>query len=547
MPTEDPVELLLDRWDSALGADPQADLDVFIGAEGSQLDDTQRARFRSRAEALARINRNLGNAVALSSGPFPGSDSSRPNDSGPSDFTPGMQPVPGYTLDSRIGKGGFGEVWRATGPGGMPVALKIISRRGETRRTELKSLENIKGVRHPHLLAVTAYWEHGDRLFIASELADGTLLGRLQQVKDGGGTGIPVDELLQYITEAAEGIDFLNSPQSARPAMQHADIKPQNLLLMSGSVKVGDYGLIRPLSGIEAEHHGTMTLQYAAPEFLDGKLSAASDQFSLAVTYCCLRTGRLPFGGTLLEYRDAIRSGRADLSGLPPAESAVVRRALAVAPKDRFPSCSAFVDELKASLAAQVVRGRLTWPTTAGFVVAGFALLAVSLWLAGINRDTGPQANTSPETLQGNTPTAGEPRPRIAVLPFEHFVPDAKDPTGIRNGVGRVMTTRLEQSGLFDVVERARLQAVLAELDLSQSSKFDPAETNRIGKLLGARQLVLGSIFMFGKKLRMDASFVDTETGRVICSEGSDGPPDEVEAITRALCDALIARHKKTE
>lgn len=409
MSTEDPVESLLDHWHSMLEAEPRANLDAFIDAEGSQLDHAQRARFRMRAEALAAINRGLDQVVAVSSGPLSGGISSRPDGRAPSEFTAGMEPVAGYVLDSRIGKGGFGEVWRATGPGGMPVALKIISRRGQARRTELASLENIKGVRHPHLLAVTAYWEHGDRLFIASELADGTLLGRLQQVKDGDGSGIPVDELLQYLTEAAEGIDFLNSPQATRPAMQHGDIKPQNLLLMSGSVKVGDFGLIRPLSGVEAEHDGTMTVQYASPEFLDGKLSAASDQFSLAVTYCYLRTGRLPFGGTLLEYRDSIRNGRADLSGLTPAESAVVRKALSVSPKDRFPSCSAFVSELKTALGNSGTTAS-RWPAVPAVFLA---MCLFTLCVVGFAWFGGRQSTPSPtprESLPGPLVIPG-PRP----------------------------------------------------------------------------------------------------------------------------------------
>lgn len=214
---------------------------------------------------------------------------------------------------------------------------------------------------------------------------------------------------------------------------------------------------------------------------------------------------------------------------------------------------------VRSANATTTAAGRLRWPAIASFAVASLALLAGSLWLPGVTpflsnkqadhriRDVVPQTNTSSGTPQGNTPIAGDPLPRIAVLPFEYLVLDGKDQAGIQSGVARVLTTQLTQSGLFDVVERARLEAVLAELDLSQSSKFDPAERNRIGKLLGARQLVLGSIFMFGKKLRMDASFVNTETSSVLCSEGTDGSPDDVEAITHALCDALIARHKKTE
>lgn len=398
MTTQDPVESLLDRWDAALGADPRADLDSFIGAEGRHLDEAQRAEFRRRAESLARVNRGLDQAVAVSSGPLPGGGSSPSLDAASSEFAAGMEPVPGYTLESRIGKGGFGEVWRARGPGGMPVALKIIARRSDALRMELQSLDHIKGARHPHLLAVTAFWPMGDRLFIASELADGTLLGRWQQVKDERG-GIPRDELLQYMHEAAEGIDFLNSPQGERPAMQHGDIKPQNLLLMSGHVKVGDFGLIRTLSSAEAGHHGTMTVQYAAPEFLEGKLSAASDQFSLAGTYCFLRTGKLPFSGNLLQYRDAIRTGRADLGDLPAAEREVVRKALSVAPHERFPSCTAFV----AALEAAAGTGPVAPPRR--FLVPAAILAACLLAVAGVGiaRIRGRQPPQEPAA--GVTPT----------------------------------------------------------------------------------------------------------------------------------------------
>lgn len=424
MTTQNPVESLLDRWDAALGADPRADLDSFIGVEGRHLDEAQRAEFRRRAETLARVNRGLDQAVAVSSGPLSGGGSSPSPEVASSEFTAGVEPVAGYTLESRIGKGGFGEVWRARGPGGMPVALKIIARRSDALRMELQSLEHIKGARHPHLLAVTAFWPMGDRLFIASELADGTLLGRWQQVKDAGGTGIPRDELLQYMHEAAEGIDFLNSPQGQRPAIQHGDIKPQNLLLMSGHVKVGDFGLIRTLSSAEADHHGTMTVQYAAPEFLEGKLSAASDQFSLAGTYCFLRTGKLPFSGNLLQYRDAIRTGRADLGDLPAAEREVVRKALSVAPHERFPSCTAFV----AALEAAAGTGAAASPRR--FLVPAAVLAACLLAVAGVGiawiRDRQPPQGpgqglepTGPLVIPGPRPP-GPAEPSLASLEEHH-------------------------------------------------------------------------------------------------------------------------------
>src|SRR5262245_51013577 len=64
----------------------------------------------------------------------------------------GMQPVPGYTLEARLGRGGFGEVWRAQGPGGFKVAMKFIPLEHKTGTIELRSLDLMKEIRHPHLL-----------------------------------------------------------------------------------------------------------------------------------------------------------------------------------------------------------------------------------------------------------------------------------------------------------------------------------------------------------------------------------------------------------
>ncbi len=133
-------------------------------------------------------------------------------------------------------------------------------------------------------------------------------------------------------------------------------------------------------------------------------------------------------------------------------------------------------------------------------------------------------------------------KPRVAVLPFQQLS-DSPDSNGLQQGIGTVVAARLEQSGVFDLVERSRLDEVLAELELSQTSKFDPSQVAKIGKLLGAKQLVLGSFFPFGDKLRLDARFVDTETGQVLYSVDRDGVPDKVDLITHSLCDGLISKH----
>ena len=154
--------------------------------------------------------------------------------------------------------------------------------------------------------------------------------------------------------EAAKGLDYLNQPDanlgdSAKEAIQHRDIKPQNIFMMGGGIKIGDYGLLRILKKTMTEHTGSLTLSYAAPEFFMGHTSHASDQYSLAVTYCYLRGGRLPFTGQPAQIMQGHLEGTPDLTMLPEAEKTIVMRALAKKPEERWSSCGDFVGALIAT------------------------------------------------------------------------------------------------------------------------------------------------------------------------------------------------------
>src|SRR5207249_6209987 len=117
---------------------------------------------------------------------------------------------------------------------------------------------------------------------------------------------IPGPELLEYLREAAKGIDYLNEPRhtvedKTGVGIQHRDIKPANLLLVGGSLKVGDFGLAKLLEADAVNNSGALTVSYAAPECFQGQTSRFSDQYSLAVTYCEMRGGRLPFEGSVAQ------------------------------------------------------------------------------------------------------------------------------------------------------------------------------------------------------------------------------------------------------
>lgn len=264
---------------------------------------------------------------------------------------PGAEPVAGYHLIRKLGQGGFGEVWEATGPGGIQVAIKFVPLADQHGNVELSAFQIIKNIRHPNLLAIFGAWQVRGCLAVAMELADGTLLDRYDDAVKQGQPGIPRRELLRYSRDAATVLDYLNKPRhflgGKKPVgIQHCDIKPQNLLLLGGGVKVADFGLARVLEGSAGFHGGGLTPAYAAPELFDGRMTRHSDQYALAVTYCQLRSGKLPFTGNLSQLKDGHLSAAPNLSMLPAVERPIIERALAKSPHARWPNCRAFVKAL---------------------------------------------------------------------------------------------------------------------------------------------------------------------------------------------------------
>jgi serine/threonine protein kinase len=270
------------------------------------------------------------------------------------------EPIPGYRLLERLGRGGFGEVWKAEAPGGLHKAIKFVygdlssPRDGVAAEQELKALSRVKSVRHPFILSLERYDIIDGQLIIVSELADRNLYERFVECRSQGQSGIPRAELLRYMEEAAEALDLMNSEHQ----LQHLDIKPQNLFLIHNHIKVGDFGLVKDMEGMQASVTGGVTPLYAAPETFDGWISRYSDQYSLAIVYQELLTGQRPFPGTnarqlVLQHLTA----PPDLSPLPPGDREPIGRALSKTPEQRFACCADLIRALRTGGATEAVPG----------------------------------------------------------------------------------------------------------------------------------------------------------------------------------------------
>ena len=260
----------------------------------------------------------------------------------------GLEPIKGYRLENKLGIGGYGEVWRVTAPGSLPKAIKFVfGSIGEARASqELKSLSRIRDVRHPFLLSLERFEIVDGQLLIVTELADSSVIDRFAECRKAGLPGIPRQELLVYIGDAADALDYM----SANFGLQHLDIKPQNLLLVGGRVKVADFGLVKDLEGATGTVTGGVTPFYATPEAFEGRVTRFSDQYSLAIVYQEMLTGIRPFPGqTAHQLVMQHTKSRPLLDPLPDHDRPALARALAKKPEERFPTCRAMVDSLLAA------------------------------------------------------------------------------------------------------------------------------------------------------------------------------------------------------
>ena len=234
--------------------------------------------------------------------------------------------VGSYQLLARLGAGGMGVVYLASGQDGRPVALKVLrpemtdDAEFRTRFSrEVTALTRVRGVCTVRVLDADT---SSARPFLVTEYAEGPSLA---EYVDSRG---PMDPQMLYglATGLAEALTAIHAA-----GIVHRDLKPSNVLLTAGGPKVIDFGIAQMLDATAVTRAG-MTVGsagYMAPEQIMGRAGTAADIFSWAVTIAYAASGQPPFGtGTseVILYR--ILHETPDIAAVPAALHAQVAAAI---------------------------------------------------------------------------------------------------------------------------------------------------------------------------------------------------------------------------
>src|SRR3954453_8523878 len=248
-----------------------------------------------------------------------------------------------YELESLIGVGGMGEVWRARDTRrDRLVAIKLLPEslahdREFTQRFRRES-EVAARLREPHVIPIHDYGEIDGRLYIEMRLVDGKDLAGLLQ--DGP---LPPARAVAFIAQIAEALDAAHAD-----GLVHRDVKPSNVLVTTNDfVYVVDFGIARSIgstrTALTISGATVGTLDYMAPErFTNEPIDGRTDVYSLACLLCECLTGQRPFQGpdlpSLLYAHLHLEPPRPSelVQGVPAELNAVIARGMAKRPDDRF-------------------------------------------------------------------------------------------------------------------------------------------------------------------------------------------------------------------
>jgi len=264
-----------------------------------------------------------------------------------------------YEIRGTLGRGAMGTVYDGWDPRiARRVAIKTVrladaddAETAEALARFQREAQAAGRLSHPNIVGVYDYGETDEIAYIVMEFVEGTSLkARIDEQKR-----LPPAEAATIMAQVLAGLSF-----SHARGVVHRDIKPANIMLtQTGQVKIADFGIAR-IESSSMTSVGTVmgTPAYMPPEqFLGEPVDVRSDIYAAGVMLFHMLTGERPYEGSMTSIMhkvlntDTVPAPSARAS-VPRAFDAVVAKAMARAPGDRFPDADAFAQAIQAALAA---------------------------------------------------------------------------------------------------------------------------------------------------------------------------------------------------
>ena len=458
-----------------------------------------------------------------------------------------------YSIKKQIGSGGMGEVYLAEdGRLGRKVALKLLDTGlvGDTlsRARFLREARLASALAHPNICTVHEVGEARGRPFIAMQYVEGETLRQLT-----GGRPLKLDSLLSITLQVADALAAAHER-----GVIHRDIKAGNIIVTpQGQAKVLDFGLAKLLESAEgeAETHLTMTGQVMgtpasmSPEQARGeRADERSDIFSFGCVLYEMATGQIPFKGkTRAEVIGALlhkpHTPAAELNKEIPARlSAVIDRALAKEPADRYKSAREMIADLRQVVAeaggldhlfssSEVPRGVLPLipPRRRGLLgrwVSSRVVLVV-LAVAVVSLVGVALAIYFSRPAQPATPA---PIKSIAVLPFKPLGTEGRD-EALELGMADTLIARLSNIREIDV---RPISAVHKYTGLEQDALAAGRE-QKVDAVLN------GHIQKAGEKVRVTVRLLRVGDSAQLWADKFDAEMTDIFAVQDSISERVAA------